>query len=100
MRHRGPVCSVVGVLSPPSDSREPVAAKLLKSQGTCTVNFSGSRQKNPKHHLDDLTFVVTEDKCRSIAGLYVRWSLREEWDLLQDLWEILGVAVPGEAGGH
>lgn len=30
----------------------------------------------------------------------MRWSLREEWDLLQDLWEISGVTVPGGAGGE
>lgn len=74
MRHARPVCSLVGVLSPLSDSREPVAAKLLKLQVICTLNFSGSKQKKP-HYLDDLTFVVAEDKCRSIAGLCVRW-----WD--------------------
>lgn len=99
MRPTGPVCSVVGVLSPLSDCREHVAAKVLKSQVICTVNFSASRQNNP-HYLDDLTFVATEDKCRSIAGPYVRWSLWEERSLLQHLWEISGVTVPGGAGGE
>lgn len=99
MSHTGPVCSLVGVLCPLSDRREPVAAKLLKSQVISPLNFNGSRQKNP-HYLDDLTLVITEDKRRSIAGPCVRWSLREEWGLLQNLWEISGVTVPGGAVGE
>lgn len=58
----------------------------------------GKKKKN--HCLDDLTSVITEDKCRSIAGSCVMWSLRKEWGLLQHLWEISGVTIPGGAGGE